>query len=270
MNMQNTQNVQNQMKQQKKVNLGLYIISILLISILIGYIGYKKGFIGGAPQGGEQQQEKQVTKAKKLNVNSRIVRTLYNEVTYDNSSCEGLWEYTGGKRSNNEFIAKGNNEKIKMRLVYRLMAEGSAREENLEEVPEVENYSKIDANNPSTVTYAYPVDYVEGLYKQLFGDDSKMDTSTIIEATPGGKKVYIYDDKTKKYYPYFSDIEFECGNGRESTLIDKAEQKGNTITIYQSAVYKEEGKSKETYSYVYRFEKDKDGLYNFVSRKVMG
>ena len=266
----NSNQIQNQINQQKKSNLGLYIISILLIAGLIGYIGYKKGFFGVRQGGGGGEEENKTNEVQKLETDSRLVRTLYNEVTYDTSSCEGLWEYTGGERSNNEFIVKGTNERVKMRLVYRLMAQGSAKEVELEDVPEVSGYLKVEPSNPSTVSHAFSLNYVEGLYKQLFGDKAKLDTSVNIEATPGGTKVYIFDDSTKKYYPYYSSEEFTCGKGIESTILDKAEQKGNTITIYQSAVYKEEGKNKETYNYVYRFEKAEDGLYNFVSRKVQG
>lgn len=260
-------NMQQQIEQKKKSNLGLYIIAILLIAVLIGYIGYEKGFLK-FNRGVQQQEEKKTNEPTKLDTKSRLVRSLYNEVTYDVASCEGLWEYTGGKRSNNEFIAKGTQEEIKMRLVYRLMSKSAARETDIANVPDYSTYSKVDINNPSQTSHYYSFNYVEGLYKQIFGSSAKIDEKIDIEADPAGHLVYKYDSTSKNYYPYYTDKEFTCNAGLESTLIEKAEQKDNIITIYQSAVYKEEGKAKENYFYVYKFEKEDDGLYKFVSRKV--
>ena len=251
-------------------NSKLYLVAILLVVVFAVYIAYQKGLILKPKQeeNTNNVETEQKKASKSLSADSRLVTFLYNEVTYDVNSCYGMWEYTGGAKNQNEFIADGGNEIIKMRLVGRLLADGNARDVDISKVPKKEDYFKVPPESTSETSHYYSFDYVQSIYKQLFGSGARVDKNVGIQMDVAGGMVYYLDTATKKYYPYYKIVGGECGPTNETTRIKKAEMKNNSILIYQSASWKEEGKSTDKYIYVYKFEQESDGLYKFVSRKV--
>lgn len=257
---------------QESSNSKLFLVAIFLVLVFVIYIAYQKGFILQSNKDTNNPNNNQTEKKKEtksLKADSRLVTYLYNEVTYDVNSCVGMWEYTGGTKNQNEFIADGGSEVIKMRLVGRLLAESNAKEIEVSKVPEKEKMEKVSPTQAnSEYSHYYTYDYVQSIYKQIFGEGARPDKEVGIEMDPAGGVVYYYDKASSKYYPYYNLTGSECEKTKENTKIKKAEIKDNAIIIYQSGTWREEGKSADKYTYVYKFEKEADGLYKYVSRKV--
>lgn len=259
------------MEQSSNSNSKLFLVAIFLVIVFVLYIGYQKGLIFKPSQNNNNSNNEtgEKTVSKSLKADSRLVTFLYNEVTYDANSCVGLWEYTGGVKNQNEFIADGGDERIKMRLVGRLLVESNAKEVEISKIPDRDDgMQKVSPMSDSDYSIYYTLDYVQSIYQQIFGEGAHLNKDIGIEMDPAGGVVYYYDKATSKYYPYYRLTGSECEETKETTKIKKAEIKKDNLIIYQSAIWKEEGKSADKYTYVYKFEKESDGLYKYVSRKV--
>lgn len=247
------------------------LITILIVLLLIAFFGfgYALGGTGIVNKVKKQQETKETKKdtskdktkeetknddSTELDINSRLVQFLYNEVTYDpyGEFCN-IWEYEKGEEKIN--LLGRNINKIQGKFIQT------------SEIPDYSNYSK-GSTEGETKSYYFTKDYIERIYKQLFGKAATLDTSKDIIADGSLSSIYHYDEKSQRYYPYYRIGGSVCGGESEKATLDKATLEGNTLKIYQAIEYKKLGETEinEKYNYVYTFEKEDDGMYKFIGR----
>lgn len=281
------------MEEKNKSSVGKVILVILLLILFLvgGFFGGKYYTESKKEETKETKEEKEVEKEEELDINSRLVRYLYNMVTYDaKESCFNDWEYRASTNIDPKSRTDGNYKydsskqgDVEMNLVGRNISRNQAEYEfSLENIPKVEGRLKSEINSDgseSGTTFSYSKDYVETVYKSIFGAESKIDTSLPIKLDLFGAEELHFDSKSNKYYVSYIETGGTCGPGGLELKFDKAISKGKTLKIYQNVSnisYKpnadgsisndSKNKIEEKYKYVYTFELEDDGMYKFVSR----
>lgn len=274
---------------EKKKSRGSLVVIIILVILLFGacaYIGYDKFFVKEKANIGSVKNNK---KEENLDVNSRLVQSLYNKVSTGligkSSSCRVNYMYGHGD-NDNSFYSDKADEQQKMGLVGNLLSESFESLEydgdsNL--IPDTINttsdyleYNSIYAMNrkynENKAEIFYTKDYVEMIYKSIFGKDAKLDTSVPIIMSFYKGELYYYVSALDKYVLYVADgIGGECPEEAYAELV-RATKDDKALKIYEKITtinldseLTESGKKTET-NYVYTFELEDDGMYKFVSR----
>lgn len=279
------------MEKEKKSKWSLVVIIILIILLLgaCAYIGYDKFFVKEKTNIGSVKNNKNSRKKENLDVNSRLVQSLYNKVSTGligkSSSCYVNYMYGHGD-NDNSFYSDKADEQQKMRLVGNLLSESFESLEydgdsNL--IPDTINttsdyleYNSIYAMNrkynENKEEIFYTKDYVEMIYKSIFGKDAKLDTSVPIIMSFYSGELYYYVSALDKYVLYVADgIGGECPEEAYAELV-KATKDDKDLKIYEKVTTinfnsesTETGEKAES-NYVYTFELEDDGMYKFVSR----
>ena len=275
--------------EKEKKSKGSLVVIIILIILLLGacaYIGYDKFFVKKDNQVNNNHENKGV---EKLDVNSRLVQSLYNKVSTGligkSSSCYVNYMYGHGD-NDNSFYSDKADEQQKMKLVGNLLSESFKSLEydgdsNL--IPDTINttsdyleYNSIYAMNrkynENKEEIFYTKDYVEMIYKSIFGKDAKLDTSVPIIMSFYNGELYYYVSALDKYVLYVADgIGGECPEEAYAELV-KATKSDKELKIYEKVTTvnfnsesTETGEKAES-NYVYTFELEDDGMYKFVSR----
>lgn len=289
-------------KKKKNVLIIFLILLILLVLGLVGYICYDKNLIFNDNKAVSTSNKlgNKLEKEQKLDINSRLVQTLYNSVTPSDHSCFRYSIY--GMVQDNDYIAAEVPELDKMTLVannlkYDYYETVSCTDVNVPDVlsinvngTNVNYYSGCSANNPDNyqknsieqrfIEKMYSKKYIETIYKNLFGKDAKLDTSVPI--TFYGPTAYFYNKDMDSYIKYlYSGSGGICGPIKYEDEIEKAVLKGDTLKIYEKTdvttgpddtydsngnLLKHEDATTSTNYHVYTFLRESDGMYKFVSR----
>lgn len=249
------------MEEKKKSKTGLVFILILLaliVGLCGGYYITSNGYLDLNKK--EEQSIPVKTETEELNLDSRLVKYLYNLVTEDTEeSWLADWRLGGIKEE--EVIQTYNYEKtdnIAMRIVGK-----NLKSEDIYE------YYDDNGNSKGKVC---DKEAVEKVYKEIFGKDAVLDTSVDIQMDWAGTLQYKFDSNLNKYVFTYIDGGGTGGPGGYTTKLTKAEKNGNTIKLYQNVKVTQEedagtGKYEELGTYTYTYELEDDGLYKFVSRK---
>ena len=274
--------------EKEKKSKGSLVVIIILIVLLLGacaYIGYDKFFLKKDNQVNDNNENKGV---EKLDVNSRLVQSLYNRVSIGELKKEvgkcGIFMYDYDK----DFYASTAEEKNKMQFVGNLLTPSKQNEyvgdESLipDTIPNYDYYESVISSNKNyggyKIEYYYDRSYIENLYKEIFGSNAKLDTSVVIEVGEYKAELYHYIPSIDKYVLYINTLGVggTCGPWTKDISLQKATKDGNKLKIYEtetefimgdasdSGDRKYEVSSKN--NYVYTFELEDDGMYKFVSR----
>lgn len=289
------------MKEKKKSNKGLIVVIIILVIALLslgGYVLIDKDIIKIGTKEDNKIIEKEETKSEKqLDINSRLVQTLYNQVTTGITSCQRNWIYRSKEgKVKDEFYVEKATEEEKMNFVGNIIV-GHSRDIvdcNSTNIPDeltlnknnyAMNYSSVckknKDNNTYYIQYVYSKQDMEVYYKTIFGSDAKLDTKTDIFLDTYSGRVYHYVSSLDKYvlYERTDGIGGTCGPILYDDTIESATLKDNSLKIREKEVVttgsegpdgifgtSDDIEEKETYTYVYSFEKESDGMYKFISR----
>ena len=287
------------MEKGKKKNMRLIVFLVLLILIilgLVGYICYDKKLIFNDNKAVSTSNK--LEKEQNLDINSRLVQTLYNSVTSRDEFCFKYSIY--GKVQDDDYIVDEVSEKDKMALVKHNLKNNyyetvSCTDVNVPDTlsinvngNDINYYSScsVDPNaDQSTpieqrfIEKEYSKEYVETIYKSLFGKDAKLDTNVPI--TSYGPEVYVYNKDIDSYIKYAFAGGGTCGPVKYKDKIEKAVLKGDTLKIYEKTdvttgpddtydsngnLLKHEDATTSTNYHVYTFLRESDGMYKFVSR----
>ena len=255
---------------EKKSN-GSKVVIFILVVLLLGactYIAYDKLMVKEDILNNNVQENKKI-KEENLDVNSRLVMDLYLSVTSNDDSVFKYWMY-----DTDNFNVDNATEESKLKIVGINLNETKSTLYSCDDssIPERLNDNYINvcvANKEWQANYsaiAYNKKYVESLYKKIYGNDAKLDTSVDIYSTSLGARFH-YIKQLDQYVLYMvMNDGTSCGTLKSSIV--KATKTDDILKIYE-AVDKyecgEETKS-DTTSYVYTFKLDEDGMYNFISR----
>ena len=274
--------------EKERKSKGSLVVIIILIILLLGtcaYIGYDKFFVKKDNQVSKNNENKGV---EKLDVNSRLVQSLYNRVSIGELKKEvgkcDIFMYDSDK----DFYASTAEEKNKMQFVGNLLTPSKQNEyvgdESLipDTIPNYDYYESVFSSNKNyggnSIEYYYDRSYIENLYKEIFGSNAKLDTSVVIEVGEYKAELYHYIPSIDKYVLYIntSGVGGTCGPWTKDISLQKATKDGNKLKIYETetefiigdASDSDDGKYEVSSknNYVYTFELEDDGMYKFVSR----
>ena len=110
---------------------------------------------------------------------------------------------------------------------------------------------------------------VEETYRMLYGSTASLDLNTIMYTDSNGVGRYVYIESLDAYVLYT----IQAGGSSAATYqrqLTRAEQIGNQIKLYEtltiSSLY-DETQQPTTENYIYTFEMDTDGMYNYITRE---
>lgn len=269
-------------KKVKKNNSGIIILSILLVLVILIFAFYVLFDQGIIKLGGAKVEEEVKEEVVEVNVKSRLVNYLYNSVANasDGNDWYRFWRYQNGFTDQLvDFYSKSAPEKVKMQLVAKNINDSFADYiYNCEDgfIPDNNEYGNSACwyrkeYNEYRAMVSFEREYIESIYKQLFGSDAQLDTSVDFKADLIGASSYKYIPKYDRYFEYQTSGGVTTGPGGYVTKLEKALKEGNKIYIYEDVVVeKYDGNDNkigtENYYMVYTFELEDDGMYKFISR----
>lgn len=286
------------MKEKKKKNTGLKITIAILLLLLLGCVSFilydkvLKDYIYPVKQ---ENDDSGFVEKEDLNINSRLVQSLYNQVTSDQkiSSYYIFWKYSFIENGSNEqfdystdfdtvvqdfYVSKAKSSTKMLFIADKLYGQTSINCNN--SIEKQNSYGKsscydFDGTYKGTTLF-YSKNVVENVYKELYGDDAVLDTNAPIFMDLYRGKTFVYNDHLNGYVEYYIETGGISGPGGYTTSLDQAERDGKNIHLYQDVVYTYydendmEGSNPLTKKarFKYTFKQDSDGLYTFVSRTV--
>lgn len=271
---------------EKNRSTGKTVAIIILIVLLLGavsYIGYDK-FLVNEKSVSSNEKKSENSKEVELDIDSRLVKSLYNKVSTGESSKEEancnynyMYGYDYDSNSYKDFYVDKATEEQKMEILsLQLNREGAGLlfcgdglsiPDKMNDYPSKCIYDKIVNKNENSFEYYYNKKDIETLYKDLYGKDAKLDTSKPIYVTPYRAYAYMYIDSLDKYMQYVIDTGGVCGPTGMYGTITKAIKTADSIKIYEKVTIIDGEKNTTTnQNYIYTFKLDSDGMYNYVSR----
>ena len=279
-------------KKQGKTLVVALVLFILTTLVACGYIVYDKVL---TKDNNTKEVNTKKEDTKELDINSRLVQSLYRKVkpAGEEGDCRLGWNYDEHHEFGaDDFNASSAKEEIKMRIVSQNLLENEKEEYPCDD--SAKNISNINIPgriNECTGKYSdnsigaeprsyykyYNKDYIEAVYKDIFGSDAKLDTSVPLETDGFGIESYYYVNELNQYILYPVEGGGTCGPDGYSEKLLKAEKKNGSIKIYANWIYKHYGKkANDEINYddekvtktrvVYTFKLEDDGAYSFVSR----
>lgn len=252
--------------------------TLVIITCCLGYIVYEKNN-GTLASWSTHQQEENAMQDGPLDIHSRLVTSLYNKVKSHQGSCLSTWVF-----GRNEFDLNTTKEENKMRIVSNNLSEGARIRINCGNGSQDPIVSKIPnkiGNNTSACEqsrtygesfdeFGYKREYIEALYKELFGSKQKLDTSEEIPIVASSFGYLIYVESLDMYIFYPVITGFTCGTIDQFELVS-AEKVGNEIRLSEKYIMsdmQDDGTvKKQELKFMYTFKLESDGMYSFVSRK---
>lgn len=285
---------------KEKNSNGSKVVIVILSLLLLGacaYIAYDKLMIKEDISNNNVQGNKKI-KEENLDVNSRLIQSLYNKVSTGEQKKEDASCISNHMYGDGDFYSEKATEEEKMRIVGRLLVASKEATYNGDEsiIPNtISNYSdyesviSVNKKEGETLSYTkyayyYDRDYIENLYREIFGSNAKLDTSIGIKMEPWEAVMYYYVPSIDKYvlYVYTMGVGGTCGLTSTYATLTKAVKTGDKIKIFE----KETGIATEdttiddkSYAkdqvvsennYIYTFKLEDDGMYSFISRVKEG
>ena len=285
------------MEEKKKGGfLKVLLVIILMIGCLVG--GYFGGNYlvsnylpnntkGSSNEVNEEKESQSKDKVEELEVNARLVQYLYNKVdSGNNSSWYKYWQYDDSHNNNkinptDDFYVKDASDIVKLQILS-LNLEESKRQyiygDDLAKVPAESNglmnaptYANYVNNQSLASQYGYKSEYIDSLYKELYGSDLTPSRSVPVYTDVYKITAYIYNEALDMYVLYRGIGGGTTGPGGYTTKLTKATKNGTTVEIYEEVTKAEYASSDSaptttTNTVKYTFEQEKDGLYKYISR----
>ena len=217
----------------------------------------------------ENSIEDKNNKDEMLDINSRMVQSLYNKVGLVGDSSNRYETY---KKSDNILVSEMCDED-KLALVYTNLLSYSFQtlpNENLDQEITTNN-SDYNFNYQLLLTsYGHinfiPFSDVELGFKELFGQDATFSKDSIMRVDSDSLGIYVYNNTLNGYIEYTNVGGIEGRISYKGSVVSaKKSDKNITITEEVTAV-PPEGSPTTVGNYVYTFNIDDDGMYSFVSR----
>ena len=213
---------------------------------------------------------------EELDVNSRLVQSLYNKVVLNGDNENKYFMYD----DNDNYIVSEASEESKLTLAYNNLKENEFGHVNTSNLPStmvipgytyssyILSYHTLDNGDVVGLGEDYvsffSYDSLLLAYKDLFGNDKTVDKSIPIRTDFYNMKYYVYNDSLDGYIPYVNE---GGGTGKPvySGNVSRAVKNDNQIVIYEEvSELSIDGESLSTYAYTFNI--DDDGMYSFVSR----
>ena len=253
-----------------KILVAFVIVFFLTTLVSVSYICYDN-FINDNKTANEVEKDTDTDidtvndTLEELDVNSRLVQTLYNKVVLSGDSYYKYFMY-----DNDNYVVSDASEESKLTLAYLNLANKEFVDIGIDGLNSTvlipglsDNYILNVVNN--TVSFI-PYNSLLVAYQDLFGNDVTIDKSVPVSIDNYGGIYYIYNESLDGYVPYMR-ISGETSASYYTGSVVKAEKSNKQIVIYEDVreIYYD-GTEIDHATYLYTFNVDNDGLYSFVSR----
>ena len=186
-----------------------------------------------------------------------LVQTLYNKV-HDFNSSEPFWMYQNERGS----LISNMTESNKMSLVYINLKNSDISSIDCSSISKT-----FDNYTCSGNTKSIKLSNVDRVYRELFGNDSKLNKSAIIKADMYGNSIYSYIDEIDSYVLYTSKDQKDISDGSNyQYVLDGVDNSDSEIKIYEE-ITDSSKTSNNVNKYVYTFKLSDNGLYTYYSRE---
>lgn len=206
---------------------------------------------------------------EELDINSRLVRSLYNKVGLVKNSSNRYESY----KDNDNLLVKDMSDEDKLALVYSNLSSSlfdAIPNNDLEQSISIEgsNYNydyELFLNSYGWVDF---IDFslVELEFKSLFGNNASFSKNSLIRTDSSSLLYYIYNDDLNGYIPYSTVGGYEGGISYVGKVVEAFKTSKNIVIKEEVTTVTPEGDSKSIGIYDYTFSIDDDGMYSFVSR----
>ena len=251
---------------EKQKSTGKTVIIIVLLLALIascGYIGYDM-FLkeeGNTTTSEENKEPNQEEQTKELELNNRLVQSLYREV----GSSDGMYWMYNGLDNLDKINIQSMPEINKMDLVYVNIRQTDIEVISCYNVPEMPDVGQCFEEQG---TQMISREVVEETYRKLYGSTASLDLNAIMYTDFNNVGRYVYIESLDAYVLYT----IAAGGSSAATYqkqLTKAEQIGNQIKLYETITITpfDETQQPTTENYIYTFEMDTDGMYNYITRE---
>lgn len=279
--------VNDTINNSRSKNIVIIILVIALLAVL-GYLVYDQFFV--SLKENVNDKEDNSSDIVSLDINSRLVKTLYNKVVDFDGSTSGtafnyFWLYPDMYQ---DFYVDEATEEEKMNFVGMNLNQNKAQYVSCNDITvntiETEspyatyystcyyNNSFSNINNPVYIERGYSREYVETVYQDFFGQNAILDTSVYIQINRYDQPRYYYDESLDMYVEYQMDSAGATSGPSFTSELTRAEQDNNTkeVRIYETLTRAEGVTEIEPeYQFVYTFKQEDDGMYTFVSRTLV-
>lgn len=188
-----------------------------------------------------------------------LVKILYSRV-HDFNEKSPLWMYKGETGS----VISNMTESTKMSLVYVNLKMGDFFDVNCSNIPS--SISGYEDYVCSSVTKAVKLNNVSRVYKELFGKDADVATSSIMKKDFLSSGIFVYISELDAYVLYSKGGIDTSGTGDYSYSIEKVVATTTEIKIYEK-VTNNNSDDNNTFNCVYTFKLDSSGNYIYYSRE---
>lgn len=243
----------------------LTVFFFLTTLVSVGYICYENFFeVYSEPKNSIEKTEENYSEEKakntELDVNSRLVQSLYNKVGLSKNSYDRYKIY----ESNDNLLVKEMSDEDKLALVYTNLPSYSfdiVPNHNLQQA--ISSYQIVLSPDwANFISY----DDINLEFRRLFGYDETFSKDSIIRADSASLQCYIYNSSLDGYILYSTVGGIEAPISYQGRIVSaNKNEKEITITEEVSAT-PPEGNPSIVGIYVYTFHIDDDGMYSFVSR----
>lgn len=202
---------------------------------------------------------------EELDINSRLVQTLYNKVVLSGDSYYKYFMY-----DSDNYVVSDASEESKLTLAYFNLTNKNFVDIGIEElnntvlIPGFSDYHILNVVN-NTVSFI-PYNSLLVVYQDLFGSDVTIDKSVPVSIDSYGGIYYVYNESLDGYVPYMR-VSGETSASYYTGSVVRAEKSNKEIVVYEEVkeIYYDDTEINHA-TYVYTFNIDDDGLYSFVSR----
>lgn len=258
------------MKKQNNLVTIIIIVIVAVVIVLLGYFIYDKSLKKQPTNNtitNDVNKNKSDKKTESLDINSSLVKELYNKVTLAEDTDNKYWFY--GRDDN--YLVSSAPESSKMALVFHNLMETdfSAIPNNSPAAATIDlngsNYTLNTTNSKVYVSY----DNVLRTYQNLFGTSASLNKDVPLQVTAYSTDYYVYNAGVNGYLNYTMEGDITSSSFYHGE-VTKAIKNANNIIITEKVEYSEnnDGKKKisSTSYYEYTFMQENDGTYSFVSR----
>lgn len=239
-------------KNKTTVNKNVIPVVVFFVVLISFFVIYYSFF------GSKKEDSRPSIDTSNLTKSDLLVQTLYSRV-HDFNTKNPLWMYTGESGS----LISNMTESTKMALVYANMKTNDLFDISCSEVPAtISGYEDYKCNS---ITKAIKIDNINRIYKELFGKNTHVATSSIIKKDNLSSGIFVYIEDLDLYVEYSR----ATANNSGETSIYNYEITNVVATSTEIKIYEKITKNNTTNSvnYVYTFKLDDNNNYIYYSRE---
>ena len=239
-------------RNKSKINKNIIPVIVFFVVLISFFVIYYSFFVN------KNEDKKTSIDISNLTSSDLLVQTLYSRV-HDFNTKNPLWMYVGESGS----LISNMTESTKMALVYANMKTSDLFDISCSDVPAtISGYEDYKCNS---TTKAIKIDNVNRVYKELFGKNTHVATSSIIKKDNLSSGIFVYITDLDLYVEYSKAATNSSSDASSYNFeITKISATSTEIKIYEKIT---KNNTTSSINYVYTFKQDDSNNYIYYSRE---